>query len=161
MKRVFLVDVLADHIGVAGLRDGLRAAFESDRLLKVMHDCRQDSDALFHLAGIKLDNVFDVQVCCYLRLFRFVSLPSLSLIILFMFCLCCACAYICCDTFSPYLSLFVCAYAHVCRRGILFCCRNDTRSIRGTNPHDRFANWVCPSALLRCVYCSLGHCVPV
>lgn len=27
-----------------------------------MHDCRNDSDALFHLAGVKLANVWDTQI---------------------------------------------------------------------------------------------------
>jgi len=40
----------------------LKDPLESTSIVKVMHDCRQDSDALFHLAGIKLTSVFDVQL---------------------------------------------------------------------------------------------------
>ena len=37
----------------------LRGILESDSVLKIIHDCRMDSDALHHLLDIKLTNVHD------------------------------------------------------------------------------------------------------
>ena len=37
----------------------LRGILESDTVLKIIHDCRMDSDALHHLLDIKLANVHD------------------------------------------------------------------------------------------------------
>jgi hypothetical protein len=59
---VFLVDVLSPSIGLEGVVEQLKDVFESSSVLKIIHDCRQDSDALFHLAGIRFTNVFDLQV---------------------------------------------------------------------------------------------------
>lgn len=42
--------------------NGLKELFEKPTLLKICHDCRQLSDALFHQYGVKLANVFDTQV---------------------------------------------------------------------------------------------------
>lgn len=41
---------------------GLKKLLESPRVHKVMHDCRHDSDALFHQFGVKLGPVIDTQV---------------------------------------------------------------------------------------------------
>jgi len=41
---------------------GLRQVLEDKNVMKVMHDCRLDSDALFHEFNVKLNNVFDTQV---------------------------------------------------------------------------------------------------
>ena len=54
----FLVDVLGSE------RDDpvvtwLRTLLEDDGVLKIIHDCRMDSDALEHLLGISLVNVHD------------------------------------------------------------------------------------------------------
>ncbi|OQS00919.1 hypothetical protein ACHHYP_02166 [Achlya hypogyna] len=56
--RVYLFDVLANP----ALLGALKPLLESDRVVKVLHDCRKDSDALFHGAGIALATVFDTQV---------------------------------------------------------------------------------------------------
>src|SRR5205823_5842842 len=40
----------------------LRAVLENENCVKVLHDCRQDSAALFHQLGITLKNVVDTQV---------------------------------------------------------------------------------------------------
>ncbi len=40
----------------------LKALLEDKTVVKVIHDCRQDSAALFYQKGIKLENVFDTQV---------------------------------------------------------------------------------------------------
>ena len=41
------------------LIDWLRVLLESDTIVKVTHDCRMDSDALFHILHIELVNVHD------------------------------------------------------------------------------------------------------
>jgi ribonuclease D len=40
----------------------LRSLMENSSVVKVIHDCRQDSAALFYQLQIRLDNVFDTQV---------------------------------------------------------------------------------------------------
>jgi len=56
---VFLVDVVA--VGCAAITRYLKQFFESKSILKIMHDCRKDSDALLHQCNIQLQNVFDCQ----------------------------------------------------------------------------------------------------
>lgn len=41
---------------------GLKRILESSSIVKIIHDCRRDSDALFHQFGVRLGNVFDTQV---------------------------------------------------------------------------------------------------
>ena len=41
----------------------LKAILEGGSVTKVIHDCRQDSAALYYQFGIKLQNVLDTQVC--------------------------------------------------------------------------------------------------
>ena len=41
----------------------LKYLLEDNSIMKVVHDCRQDSAALFHQKGIRLRNNFDTQVC--------------------------------------------------------------------------------------------------
>jgi exonuclease 3'-5' domain-containing protein 1 len=43
----------------------LREILESDSVLKIIHDCRMDSDALHHLLDIKLANVHDTSAWHY------------------------------------------------------------------------------------------------
>lgn len=45
-----------------GVTCELKSMLEDDSIVKVMHDCRQDSAALYYQMGIKLQNVFDSQV---------------------------------------------------------------------------------------------------
>ena len=40
----------------------LKRLLEDEDLIKVMHDCRKASAALFNDLGIRLNNVFDTQV---------------------------------------------------------------------------------------------------
>lgn len=40
----------------------LKAILEDENVTKVIHDCRQDSAALFYQFNIKLQNVLDTQV---------------------------------------------------------------------------------------------------
>jgi len=53
----FLVDVgrNRDPEIVIALKD----LFENSKVTKIIHDCRKDGDALFHILGIKLNNVHD------------------------------------------------------------------------------------------------------
>ncbi|KAH9123866.1 hypothetical protein AeMF1_005260 [Aphanomyces euteiches] len=54
---VYLFDILESP----SLAMILKPLLEDTSVLKVMHDCRKDSDALFHQFGITLTNVFDTQ----------------------------------------------------------------------------------------------------
>ncbi|XP_015916555.1 egalitarian protein homolog [Parasteatoda tepidariorum] len=58
-ENIFLFDLLScpQLIEDGGLKDLL----ESDDVLKVAHDCRNDSGALYHQFGVVLTNVFDTQ----------------------------------------------------------------------------------------------------
>ncbi|XP_071088034.1 uncharacterized protein [Haliotis cracherodii] len=59
-EEVFLFDVLS--LGSECFQRGLLEILESGKILKVMHDCRQPSDLLYHQFGVELVNVFDTQV---------------------------------------------------------------------------------------------------
>ena len=54
--RVLLCDALR-----SGVVEALAPLLESRRIVKVIHDCREDSAALFHQHGIQLHAVFDTQ----------------------------------------------------------------------------------------------------
>ncbi len=56
-ETVYVFDIIA--LGPRIFDDDLRFIFESDRIMKVLHDCRQASDLLHHQHEIKLSNVFD------------------------------------------------------------------------------------------------------
>ena len=56
-KEVFLVDLGGDP--EKELIKTLKQLFEDPSVVKIIHDCRMDCDALFHLHGIKLNNVHD------------------------------------------------------------------------------------------------------
>jgi hypothetical protein len=47
----------------------LRKLLENPKIVKIFHDCRWDSDILWHAMGVRLQNVFDTQVgyACYRR----------------------------------------------------------------------------------------------
>eukprot|EP00026_Physarum_polycephalum_P007632 Phypoly_transcript_07697.p1 GENE.Phypoly_transcript_07697~~Phypoly_transcript_07697.p1 ORF type:complete len:427 (+),score=69.81 Phypoly_transcript_07697:48-1283(+) len=59
-SKAYLFDIIEGGPGI--FDSGLRKLLESKDLLKVMHDCRLDSDALFHEHKVLLNNVFDTQV---------------------------------------------------------------------------------------------------
>lgn len=62
-RQAFLFDVLTPELKKLFFdKCGLRKVLESKNYLKVFHDCRSDSDALFHHANVRLQNVFDTQV---------------------------------------------------------------------------------------------------
>ena len=57
-KECFLIDVL-DKARDDPLVNWLRGVLEDEAVTKIIHDCRMDSDALFHLLGIRLAGVYD------------------------------------------------------------------------------------------------------
>eukprot|EP01129_Flabellula_baltica_P013744 TRINITY_DN6444_c0_g1_i2.p1 TRINITY_DN6444_c0_g1~~TRINITY_DN6444_c0_g1_i2.p1 ORF type:complete len:326 (-),score=81.39 TRINITY_DN6444_c0_g1_i2:334-1311(-) len=60
-KHPFLFDTLIG--GQALFEEGrLKELLEADNLVKIFHDCRWDSDILFHKHQVKLKNVFDTQI---------------------------------------------------------------------------------------------------
>ena len=58
----FLFDVL-DCPRNSEVVQWLKAILESTAVTKIVHDCRMDSDALYHLLGITLAEVHDTQAC--------------------------------------------------------------------------------------------------
>ena len=54
---VFMFDV--QRMGVEGWQYGLRTVLQDPKLLKVLHDCRQLSDCLWHQHNVRLAGVFD------------------------------------------------------------------------------------------------------
>jgi exonuclease 3'-5' domain-containing protein 1 len=86
---VYLFDLVSmDSDTLEALKQSLGTILEDRNVTKVIHDCRQDSDALFHQLGIRLDGVFDTQAS-YVALVkvlkaqacstsRFVPLPGLN-----------------------------------------------------------------------------------
>jgi hypothetical protein len=59
-EKVYLFDVCAG--GMALFDAGLREILANPRTVKVIHDCRLDSDILFHNFRASMANVFDTQV---------------------------------------------------------------------------------------------------
>ena len=57
-RECFLIDVL-DKARDDPLVSWLRGILEDEGVTKIIHDCRMDSDALFHLLGIRLACVYD------------------------------------------------------------------------------------------------------
>ncbi|XP_066288054.1 uncharacterized protein [Branchiostoma lanceolatum] len=57
---IFLFDVLT--LGAPCFDAGLGQLIQDESILKVMHDCRNPSDALWHQYGLHVVNVFDTQV---------------------------------------------------------------------------------------------------
>jgi len=57
--RVYLVDVIE---GGPQLIEECRKGLESPHVIKVVHDCKRDSEALFFQFGVKLQGVFDTQI---------------------------------------------------------------------------------------------------
>lgn len=62
VARAFLFDasprVRRSELFVAQIA-ALKAIFENKDVTKIIHDCRQDSDVLFHHLNIRLENMFD------------------------------------------------------------------------------------------------------
>lgn len=58
---VFIFDFHSIEFARLVFDSGLREVMSNPQQLLVMHDCRCDSDALFHLFDVSLTNVFDTQ----------------------------------------------------------------------------------------------------
>lgn len=67
---VFLFDLVDMSLGARQLvKHGLGTILADPQITKVIHDCRQDSDALYHQLGIRLEGVFDTQAA-YVELMK-------------------------------------------------------------------------------------------
>ena len=58
----FIFDLVPDDNFKVFFDLGLREILESTEIVKVLHDCRCDVDALFHLANVSLRNAVDMQI---------------------------------------------------------------------------------------------------
>lgn len=67
--RFFMLDALRP-----GVAEGMAPLLESSAVVKVLHDCREDSAALFHQHGILMRSVFDTQAVS-IALLRLAGLP--------------------------------------------------------------------------------------
>jgi len=56
----FLFDTLGESAGILAF---LKEVLENADVTKIIHDCKMDSDAFFHLWGITLTGVHDTQIC--------------------------------------------------------------------------------------------------
>ena len=61
---VFLVDFGGD--ACPQILKKVKELFESENVTKIIHDCRMDCDALFHIHGIKVNNVHDTSCFHYM-----------------------------------------------------------------------------------------------
>ena len=77
----YMFDLLQQDVGILG---ELRSLLQDASVVKVVHDCRQDSAALFYQTQTKLDNIFDTQVWrpCLRKLGELVTLSLCSVVIL-------------------------------------------------------------------------------
>eukprot|EP00933_Yihiella_yeosuensis_P020135 TRINITY_DN16223_c4_g1_i1.p1 TRINITY_DN16223_c4_g1~~TRINITY_DN16223_c4_g1_i1.p1 ORF type:complete len:329 (-),score=38.82 TRINITY_DN16223_c4_g1_i1:200-1186(-) len=57
----FAIDIL--ELGHRAFELGLRDILESEHRIKVVHDFRQDADALWHQFGVRVRGLFDCQLC--------------------------------------------------------------------------------------------------
>ena len=76
--KAYIFDVHTPELRNMIMDSGLRKVLESRKILKYMHDCRRDSDALWHHAQTKLHNVLDTQIAHAVLLHmekKLVSLP--------------------------------------------------------------------------------------
>lgn len=60
--KAYLFDVHTPELCKMVMDAGLRMVLQSRKVMKYMHDCRRDSDALFRHAQTKLHNVLDTQI---------------------------------------------------------------------------------------------------
>ncbi|XP_052776793.1 uncharacterized protein LOC128214391 [Mya arenaria] len=59
-EKVYILDIL--KLKTSPFERGLRDILEDKHILKLMFDCREDSDVLFHQFHVKLDGVIDIQL---------------------------------------------------------------------------------------------------
>jgi len=60
-KKVYLFDVLKGGKRLF-VENGLKTLLESPKVIKIVHDCRRDNEALFYQFAIKMKGVWDSQV---------------------------------------------------------------------------------------------------
>ncbi|EGG20484.1 3'-5' exonuclease domain-containing protein [Cavenderia fasciculata] len=58
--RVFIFDIMV--LGHNAFKHGLKDLLESKIILKIVHDCRRDSEILYHRYQVTLDHVYDIQI---------------------------------------------------------------------------------------------------
>ena len=70
-KRIFMFDIsnLGDEVFDAGMREIL----EWQRWVKVLYDCKRASDTLYHVYGVKLSNLMDVQLLEVMKFEQFIA----------------------------------------------------------------------------------------
>ncbi|PXF46559.1 piRNA biogenesis protein EXD1 [Gracilariopsis chorda] len=64
-NHLYLIDLVRDepdHARAMFEQGGLKHLLQNPKVYKVIHDCRHDSDALYHQFGVKLAAVIDTQV---------------------------------------------------------------------------------------------------
>ena len=57
---------LLDNPRTSSVVELAKEVLEDGGVCKIVHDCKADSDALFHILGINLNNVHDTQVAFFL-----------------------------------------------------------------------------------------------
>ncbi|XP_054720427.1 piRNA biogenesis protein EXD1-like [Uloborus diversus] len=60
----FIFDIC--YFGKEAFENGIKDILESVTIEKIIHDCREASDALFHRYDTEMENVFDTQVADYI-----------------------------------------------------------------------------------------------
>ena len=59
-QELFLFDLTS--VGKLGFECGLQVLLENPSITKLMFDCRQDADALYHIFGVNIEGLIDVQL---------------------------------------------------------------------------------------------------
>lgn len=67
-EECFIIDVQGTSTWTADVVAVVKPVLEEKEVCKIIHGCAADSDALFHLFGIKLQNVHDTQVALFPRM---------------------------------------------------------------------------------------------
>lgn len=76
-EKVYIFDVL--ELGKrATVRSGLREILDNKSCTKLMFDCRQDSDALWHQLNVRLTGVLDLQLLETLTAVKMTQLTAMS-----------------------------------------------------------------------------------
>ncbi|KAN0055588.1 hypothetical protein ACTA71_008704 [Dictyostelium dimigraforme] len=60
--RIFIFDIILMGGNQTPFKYGLKEILESKKILKIVHDCRRDSEVLFHRYQVQLDHIYDVQI---------------------------------------------------------------------------------------------------
>ncbi|KAM9964143.1 hypothetical protein ACTFIW_005799 [Dictyostelium discoideum] len=60
--KIYLFDIIKMGGNITPFKYGLKEVLESVKILKVVHDCRRDSEILFHRYQVELAHIYDVQI---------------------------------------------------------------------------------------------------